>query len=180
MASVILDFTTRGLDEAINNVRQARNLVTAGVAPIMVRWYNTHMKKTMLNIIETGEGMADNVGLYARRKQSKYSIYHGLGNMTHMLYFGVSMSQPAIKETRGKELRFSVRFDDPYYIAYVVDGTSAHVGRDFITLARDKDWQVLLDMIGTVFNNLDFTKPYPELLSTVMGANFLPSLRSYD
>ena len=179
MASVVLDITTRGLDEAIQNVRGAKNLITAGTASQMAGWYNTHMKKTMLHIIESGEGVADNVGMYAMKKQARYGISHGLGFLTGGLYFGVSIAQPSIKETRGKEVRFAVVFDDPYYIAYVIDGTSAHVGRDFITLAKDKEWQKLMDTVGSLFDNLDFTRPYPELLNSVMGANLLPSLRSY-
>ena len=182
MASVVLDITTRGLDEAIRNVQGAKDLITAGTAVRMQSWYNTHMKKTMLNIIETGEGMAPNVGNYAIIKargglpgQSE-GITHPLGLVTGHLYFEVSMSQPVTKETRGTEVRFSVQFDEPHYVAFVIGGTSGHVGRDFVTLARDKDWQKLLDSLGKIFNKLDFTKPYPELLSTVMTPDDLPSL----
>ena len=185
MASVVMDITTRGLDEAIMNVKNAKNLITAGTAKRMEVWYNYHMKKTMLKIIKSGEGMAPNVGGYAIKKaagrlpgQSK-GITHPLGMVTGQLYFSVSMTQPVIKETRGKEVRFAVKFEEPYYVAYVIGGTSGHVGRDFVTLAKDKDWRTLLSSLGSMFNRLDFTRPYPELMKTVMTPNDLPSLRSY-
>jgi len=179
MASIIMDVTTRGLNEAIQNVRGAKDLITAGTAVRMANWYNSRFKKTALSIIESGEGMPSNRPAYARWKSDNWGIDHPLGVMTGMLYTGVIMSQPQVKETRGKEVRLAVVFKDPYYIAYVVDGTSKHVGRDFITLAKNKEWKALMDSVGTIFNNLDFTQPYPKLLSTVMGPNDLASLRSY-
>ena len=179
MASVILDVTTRGLDEAINNVRNVPNLITIGAAQQMVSWYNTHCKKTMLEIIETGQGVENNVGQYADWKASKYGITHGLGILEGKLYFSVSAKQPAVKETRGKEVRLVVAFNEPYYLAYVVDGTSKHIGRDFITIAKDRELPKLVKMISQMFEGLDFTLPYPQLISNVMGPNTLPSLRSY-
>ena len=171
MASVVLDITTRGLDDAIRNVQGAKNLVTAGTFVRMQRWYNTNMKKTMLNIIDTGEGVADNVGRYALEKESKYGISHGLGRLTGNLYFTIESSQPTIKETRGKEVRLAVNFDGLYYLVYVIDGTSNHVGRDFVLIARDKELPNLTKILGTMFDGLDFTRPYPELMRSIISYN---------
>jgi hypothetical protein len=182
VASILIDVYTRGLDDAIRNVAGASKLITAGTAVRMERWYNNNMKNTMLNIIESGDGVANNVGKYAIEKRAKYGIDHGLGFLTGGLYFGISSSVPNVKETRGKEVRMYIKFNDPYYVAYVVEGTegaTGHIGRDFVTLARDKDWHILLEMVGSMFDGLDFTRPYPELMSTVMGPHLLPSLRSY-
>jgi hypothetical protein len=65
MASIVFEVTTRGLDEAIQNVRNAKNLITAGTAVRMVNWYNSNFKKTALSIVESGEGMASNRPAYA-------------------------------------------------------------------------------------------------------------------
>lgn len=169
MGTVTVDVITRGLDEAIMNVKNANNLITAGTYSAMVEWYNQNMKLTMLRIIDTGEGVAKNVGQYAMKKERQYGISHGLGRLTGTLYMAVESTQPTIKETRGKEVRLAVQFDDPYYLMYVVDGTSKHVGRDFIMLAKDKELPNLTKMIGTIFDGLDFTQPYPVLLSTVIS-----------
>lgn len=180
MASIIMDITTRGFPDVIRNVKGARNLVTAGTAVRMMEWYNQHAKRTMLDIIKSGDGIANNYGRYALEKEARYGISHGLGVLTGGLYFAVSTTQPAIKETRGQEVRFAVKFDDPYYIAYVVEGTSkAPTPRDFITLARDKEWSKLLNSLGSMFDGLDFTLPYPELMKSVIGPSLAPSLRSY-
>jgi len=176
MVQVVLDITTRGLEDAIRNVQGASKLITAGTASRMATWYNQHMKKSMLEVIETGNGVDNNYGKYAMEKESRYGISHGLGLMTGALYFGVSMSQPAIKETRGKEVRFAVRFDDPYYVAFVIDGTSNHVGRDFVTIGKEKTWDKLLQSLGSMFDGLDFTRPYPELMSSILGPSTAPSL----
>ena len=179
MASVVIDITTRGLDDAIRNVQGASKLITAGTASRMAQWYNERMKRTMLTIIKSGDGVANNVGRYAIEKERRYGISHGLGFLTGRLYFAVSQTQPTIKETRGKEVRFAVKFEEPYYVAYVIEGTTRHVGRDFVTLAKDREWSKLLETIGSMFDGLDFTRPYPELLSSIIGPGLAPSMRSY-
>jgi len=176
MASVVLDITTRGLEDAIRNVQGAKNLVTAGTYTRMRAWYNQDMKKSMLEVIETGNGVDNNYGGYATKKEAKYHISHGLGRLSGRLYDGVENSQPIIKETRGKEVRFSVRFDNPYYVAFVIDGTSNHVGRDFVTIGKEKTWDKLLQSLGSMFDGLDFTRPYPELMSSILGPSTAPSL----
>jgi len=103
MASVVMDITTRGLDEAIKNVQGAKDLITAGTSVRMQRWYNAHMKKTMLDIIESGEGIADNVGRYKIDKESKHGVSHGLGFLTGGLYFAVSTTQHQLKRQEEKK-----------------------------------------------------------------------------
>lgn len=179
MGSVVLDVTTRGLDEAIANVAGAKNLITAGTAVRMAAWYNSNFKRTALKIIDSGEGMAANAPKYARWKANQYGVTHPLGRLTGKMYMMFSMTQPNVKETRGTEVRLAVTFNKPEYIAYVIDGRSGQPKRDFVTVAKEKEWQALLKSLGRIFDNLDFTRPYPELLSTVMGPSDLPSLRSY-
>jgi len=179
MASVILDITTRGLDDAIRNVQGASDLITAGTATHMKRWYNTHMKKSMLSIIESGGGMPPNSEDYAVWKLNNHGIDHPLGRISGLLYFSVSMLQPDVKETRGTEVRFALRFEEPYYAAYVLDGTHGRKGYGFANLAREKNWEILLKELGSMFDGLDFTRPYPELMSSIIGPNTAPSLQSY-
>ncbi len=169
MSSVLLDVTSRGLIEAHQNVKGIRNLITIGTAKQMADWYNSRFKKTAIEIIESGQGMAENVGKYKQWKQREYGIDHPLGVLSGGIYFSVIMSQPVIKETRGKEVRLAVRFDKPYYIAYVIDGTSRHVGRDWVIVARDKELPALAESIGNMFEGLDFTRPYQELVSAILS-----------
>jgi hypothetical protein len=145
----------------------------------MKAWYNAEFKKTALEIISTGEGMSANKEPYATwKRNSIYKMEHPLGNMTGELSFGVMNTRPVVNETRGHEVRFHVKFDEPYYIAYIVQGTSNTLARDFITLAKDRELHKLVKSIGEIFDGLDFTQPYPQLLSTVMGPNELYSLHS--
>lgn len=180
MASYVLEMTTnQGFAFAQQNVRDAVKLITIGTAQQMLIWYRKHYKKTVLEIIETGEGVDRNVGRYADYKSRRYGIDHGLGVLSSKLYFGVSMAQPQVKETRGKEVRFVVIYKDPYYLAYVVGGTSRHIGRNFILVARDIELKKLTKMIGRIFDGLNFALPQSQLLSTIMGPNDLPSLRGF-
>jgi len=168
MGSLTLDITTRGLEEAHQNVKNIKNLITEGTYVRMIDWYNHNFKETALSIIDSGEGMAANKEPYATWKRNRHQIDHPLGRLTGMLYLGVQSTEPTVKETRGKEVRLAVTFDDPYYLAYVVDGDENRLSRDFIQLARDREWPKLLKSIGTIFNNADFTLPPAQLRSTIL------------
>ena len=177
MASVVLDMTTnQGFKFAQQNVRDAGKIITIGTAQRMLSWYNSHYKRTALEIIDTGEGVAKNVGDYAEYKSRTLGISHGLGRITHNLYFAVSMKQAQVKETRGEEVRLSVKYEDPYYLVYVVEGTSRHIGRNFILIARNRELPKLVKMIGKIFDGLDFTLPQSQLISTILSPKDLPSL----
>jgi len=171
---VIMDVTTRGLDEAIVNLNKFPDLITIGVAQKLERWYNTRYKKTVLRVIETGRPISRiprNVGRYAEEKRRKYGFTHGLGLLTGKLYFSVATAQFNITETRGKEVRFAVVYKEPFYIAYVHEGTkwNNYRRRPFVEVARDKELPHLVDMIGRMFEDLDFTRSHPELVSSVLA-----------
>lgn len=177
---VVLDVTTRGLLEARSNVREVNNLITMATADRMLRWYNRDFKKTMLRTIESGRPVSHiprNVGRYAEYKFNRYGIDHGLGIATGGLYFGVSATQPSVKETRGKEVRLVVVFKEPYYLAFVVDGTRNHIGRNFILVSQEKELPKLIKSIGSMFDGLDFTQPHSQLVSSILGPRISPSLR---
>lgn len=177
---VVLDVTSRGLREAQQNARKFNPLVTQATAMEMMAWYSKDFKKTVLEIIETGRPISAiprNVGKYGDWKAQRYGMDHGLGILTGGLWMGVAMKLPSVRETRGKEVRLFVVFDDPYYIAFVVDGTSRHVGRDFILIAREKTLPKLTRRIGRLFDDLDFTLPHSQFVSSVIGPKLAPSLR---
>jgi len=171
MGSVVLDITTRGLEEAHQNVKNIKNLITAGTARQLELWYNSECKNTMLSIIDSGEGMAANKEPYATWKRNRYGIDHPLGRLTGALYFSIESAQPTIKETRGKEVRLAVIFDSPHYLIYVKDGRTNQVERDFILLAREQTMESLRKRISGMFDNLDFTMPYPQLMNAILSYN---------
>lgn len=173
MGDVVVDVITRGLDEAIANLKEFGPIVTKGVSIEMEKWYNQRFKKTSLRIIKTGrpaDKIPKNVGGYAKWKKGKYGFDHGLGILTGKLYDAVADVTVSIKETRGKEVRFSVFYKEPYYIAYVIDGTKWNNfrRRPFPEVARDQELPALLDAIGGLFEGLDLTQPTPKLISTVI------------
>lgn len=173
MVKVITDVTTRGLDETIINVRQFPNIITAGVAAQMEKWYNTKYKKTILRIIETGkprDKIPINVGRYAEWKKRRYGFNHGLGYLTGRLWMEVAQARISIKETRGKEVRFSVIYDKPHYVAYVHEGTkfNNYRRRPFAEVARDIELPNLMDSLGRMFEGLDLTQPTSTLISSVI------------
>ena len=174
MVRIITDVITRGLDETIINLRQFPEITTQGVARQMENWYNTKYKRTVLRIIATGKPQSRipvNVGEYAIRKRARYGISHGLGRLTGKLYNEVSSARTTIKETRGKEVRFAVIYEKPFYVAYVHEGTrlTNYRRRPFAEVARDKELPKLVDMIGRMFDGLDFTRPTAELVSSVLA-----------
>jgi len=177
MGSVILDVTTFRLDETIRNLEALPGVITDGVARQIERWYNTKYKNTVLKIIKTGEGMARNRGRYAMEKGTNQP----LGINTGLLYGMVSSASPVIKKTRGKEIRFSIVYDSPFYLALVHDGFTAKgfatghpnavvPARPFVEVAKDKELPVLFEMIGDLFDGLDLT-------SSVIGPALAPSAR---
>ena len=178
MSSVILDVTTLGLDQTIRNLEALPSVITDGVARQIEKWYNTRYKKTVLRIIKTGEGMARNRGMYAALKGTTQPLM----GRTGVMYAKVSAAQPLLKKTRGREIRFSIVYADPFYLALVHDGFTAkgfatgHPNavvppRPFVEVARDKELPVLFEMIGDLFDGLDLT-------SSVLGPQLVPSTRS--
>lgn len=169
---VILDVTTRGLDDAQINAGRAPELITLGVKTGMNKWYRERFLRRILEIIEKGGPrgrIPANVGKYRTWKINRYGISHPLGILSGRMYFGVIATQPKIRETRGKEVRFSVDYRHPYYIAYVHDGTSRHVRRPFVEVAKDMELPSLAQLLNKMFDDLDFTRPYPELVSSVIA-----------
>ena len=166
MGSITLDFTTLGLPETIKNLQEFPAYITTGAASQMEKWYNTHYKKTVLKIIKTGEGMERNVGRYAKQKGTTQP----LGILSGKLYFNVANKKSSVKITRGKEVRFSVVYDKPFYLALVHEGFVAGgfaeptpvVARPFVERAQHIELPKLFKMIGDMFEGLDFT-------STVLG-----------
>lgn len=166
MSSVTLEVTTRGLDETIRNLSELPAFITTTAARDIETWYNKHYKKTVLKIIETGAGMARNVGSYARQKGTTQP----LGILTGKLYFTVANAQSSVKITRGREVRFIVIYKKPFYLALVHEGFIAGgfaegvpvVARPFVEKARDKELPKLFKMLGDSFEGLDLT-------STVLG-----------
>jgi len=174
MVRVITDVITRGLNETIINLRAFPGIITQGVAKQMERWYNLRYKKTILKVIATGKPQSMipvNVGRYAARKKRKYGISHGLGRLTGKLYNEVAAAKISIRETRGKEVRFAVAYDKPFYVAFVHEGTkfTNYRRRPFAEVAREKELPKLVDMLGRMFDGLDFTRPTQELVSTVLA-----------
>ena len=169
---VILDATTLGLKEAIQNLDRAPELITAGLDAQMKRWYKVDFTPEVVRTIRSGSPQSripKNIGRYRQWKIEEYGIDHGLGSLTGELLKGVKKAHPRIKVTRGKEVRFSVDYKEPYYILYVHNGTRNHVGRPFIEVARDKQIKNLFRRVNNAFEGLDFTLPYPKLLSSVIG-----------
>lgn len=171
---VIVDVTTRGLDETIQNLGAFPDVITMGVAKQMEHWYNTRFRRSVLTIIRTGQPQAripKNVGRYAQWKLGKYGFDHGLGYLTGRLYNEVRATVFRITETRGKEVRFAVVYDKPFYIAYVHEGTrwNQYRRRPFVEVARDRELPKLVEMIGRMFEDLDFTRPHQELVSSVLA-----------
>lgn len=169
MSSVVIDVTTRGLDETIKNLGELPAFITTGVARKMEMWYNQHYKKTVLKIIETGGNTAripKNFGRYAQQKGTTQP----LGIISGKLFLGVASTKPSIKETRGKEVRFSIVYKKPFYLAYVHEGFIAGgfaagtpvPARPFVEVARNIELPKLFKMIGDLFEGLDLT-------STVLG-----------
>ena len=168
MGSVIMDITTLGLDETIKNLDQLPIHITTQVAIEMERWYNQHFKKTVLEIIKTGNSsrIPKNMGLYAIKKGTTQP----LGILTGRLYHSVAAKQSSVKVTRGKEVRFYVVYREPFYLSYVHEGFIAGgfakgtpvPARPFIEIARNRELPKLFEMIGKIFENLDMT-------STVLG-----------
>lgn len=177
MSSIIIDVTTLGLDETIRNLGELPKTITDATAQIMENWYNNHFKKSVLEIIRTGDGMARNRGRYARQKGTNQP----LGINTGQLYGGIISAKPTIKKTRGKEVRFAIVYKSPFYLALVHDGFTAKgfatghpnavvPARPFIEVARDKEIDKLFKMMGEYFESLDLT-------SSVLGPKIAPSLR---
>lgn len=169
MSSIIVEVTTSGLDEVIANLDKLPTYVTTETAKKMEQWYNNHYKKTVLEIIETGGmmyGIKPNQEMYARRKAS-HGIYHPLGILSGRLYGAVAVAQCQIKITRGKEIRFTVVYKEPFYLAYVHEGFTAKgkannvpvPARPFIEIARARAFPKLLEMLGNLFESLDLTRP---------------------
>jgi len=174
MVRAIADVITRGLDETIQNLKVLPEVITQGTAKQMELWYKQEFKKTTLKVIATGRPVNKiprNVGIYAIRKKQQYGINHGLGKLSGKLYQGVENARFTVKETRGKEVRFAVIYDDPYYVAYVIEGTKFNNKRrrPFPEVAKDRDLPTLIGMLGRMFEGLDLTMPTTKLISTVLA-----------
>lgn len=173
MVRIIMDATTRGLDEAVRNLKEAPALITQGIEAQIRNWYRIEYRPAVLRVIETGQPASripPNVGRYALDKERDYGITHGLGRLTGRLYAGVNDAPTRTTVTRGKEVRFAIDYREPFYIAYVHDGTSrAPRERPFVEVARDETLEKLLVRIEKMFEGLQFTDPLPELISSVIA-----------
>lgn len=169
MVRVVMDVTTRGLNEAVQNLDPA--LVTRGIEAQIRGWYAKTYKPRVLRIIASGSPMSRiprNIGAYRFRKLREYGIDHGLGRLTHGLYEGVKAAPYRVTVTRGREVRLAIDYRNPHYIAYVHDGTANTRPRPFVEVARDNTLPKLMKQLESMFDGLDFTMPPPELVSSVI------------
>jgi len=180
MSSVVVDVTTRNLNELVFNLKKYPGAITATMAVQLERWYNQHYKKSVLEVIDTGtpsDKIPSNFGKYREWKARKHGFTHGLGRLSHKLYNEVAIVRPSIKTTRDREIRFSIVYRKPLYLAYVHEGFLAGgraagtpvPARPFAEVARDRELPKLLDMIGETLESLDPTDP--KMVSTVLGTN---------
>jgi len=169
---VILDVKTEGLTEAIGNLNSWNKIVRKGIEKNMKLWFRVDFTPRALKVIETGRPRAripKNRGRYAEYKFQRYGFDHGLGRLSGQMYEGVRSAKARIKTTRAKEIRFSVDYRNPYYIAYVHDGTRNHIGRPFIEVARDISLPKLINRLNRMMDGVDLTQPLDQVVSSVLA-----------
>ena len=164
MGSITVDAQTFGLKETIAGVRGLPEVMVDVIGMVIQEWYDQDFLPTVDRIIVTGEPMGTgdmqihpNIGLYRKQKMAIYGIDHGLGVLSGRLQHGVKMTQPRIVKTRGKEVRFWVRYDKPNYLVSVHEGKAStnFRRRRFIDIAQAESLPELRKKMQNLFKNVN-------------------------
>ena len=147
-------FTTtfEGVSPAALNTTIAKERWTELMLRLAREIYYVGLNKA-LHIIETGEGMPDNTGLYMDRKYYQGYIYkqsmggafyklngataHPLGRLSGDLYYSVGNTTRGFESADSEHGYIDTIFTEPEYIDYVHNGKPGVLPRPFMDAAQD-------------------------------------------
>ena len=159
-----IDFLITGLDEAIEDLELIPTRINTMSSRLFRDFWEDILKPEILRIIDTGEGMVENVPWYAAQKQALYGVGHPLGYLSGQLYRGVDRTHmlrypglTGIYPAAVKDLKMSVDIKSPWYAGIVHDGAAGKIiipPRPFIEVALKNKWSTFVNMLHIRTKNI--------------------------